>query len=605
MTPPYPGPPPLPAAHLPQERAIAPPSSPPRAETSAAVPVPPPVSVSRQGESPVIAPPVVERPIAAPPVVERPIAAPPVVRPSAATVPPPLPPPRAIRAATALVEAPPLSSPGLAGSPSTDPVRVYDEEEEEFDDSGERALRTAPPWLVSVVVHMGAFILLALITFRPPPEAEVFTLEMRGPAEATPLLEPLPVPLEVEEVQTEVVEEPQVAELEATLPDLPTLPEEPEATVDAVERNELVALAELPGLFDFDAPAVSSALSGRNPAQRKAMLALNGGTAKTEGAVEAGLVWLSRQQQQDGAWSLVGPYTNGSREENRVAATAMALLAFLGAGHTHQSGEYQNVVRKGIDALLEMQDESGDFTRNSALTPSHHRLYSQAQASIAICEAYGMTQDPRLLRPAQRAIDYDVQIQSPQGGWRYQPHVDGDTSVTGWFVMALQSAKMAGLHPSTDSLEQVGKFLDSVSQENGAYFGYQPQRQHSPTMTAEALLCRQYLGWKRDNSLLQQGADLLLEDKPGSGTANVYYDYYATQVLHHLGGKKWDEWNDVMRVETPAAQVRTGREKGSWQPQNDTWGRRAGRLYSTCMNLYMLEVYYRHLPIYRQDPAGR
>ena len=79
---------------------------------------------------------------------------------------------------------------------------------------------------------------------------------------------------------------------------------------------------------------------------------------------------------------------------------------------------------------------------------------------------------------------------------------------------------------------------------------------------------------------------------------DVYYWYYATQVLHHLGGDDWDDWNRVMRQALPEHQTREGSERGSWSPLSDRWGPHGGRLYVTCLSLYMLEVYYRHLPLY-------
>jgi hypothetical protein len=84
--------------------------------------------------------------------------------------------------------------------------------------------------------------------------------------------------------------------------------------------------------------------------------------------------------------------------------------------------------------------------------------------------------------------------------------------------------------------------------------------------------------------------------------ADFYYWYYGTQVLHHYGGEPWRAWNNVMREELPAAQVKTGREAGSWAPQRDgRWGSAGGRLYTTCMAIYCLEVYYRHMPLYKSD----
>lgn len=219
---------------------------------------------------------------------------------------------------------------------------------------------------------------------------------------------------------------------------------------------------------------------------------------------------------------------------------------------------------------------------------------------IAVCEIYGMTKSSMFRAPAQKAVDYAVKIQSPEGGWRYLPGVDSDTSVTGWFVMGLQSALMAGLDVPSLTFHRVDKFLDTVALDGGSLYRYQPIRQgYSLAMTAEGLLCRQYLGWKQDDPRLLRGAQLLLDNGiDWNETRDVYYWYYATQVLHHLEGDYWEQWNNVMREEMPKRQVQQGREAGSWDPDGDRWGAYGGRLYTTCLSTYMLEVYYRHLAIY-------
>jgi hypothetical protein len=119
-------------------------------------------------------------------------------------------------------------------------------------------------------------------------------------------------------------------------------------------------------------------------------------------------------------------------------------------------------------------------------------------------------------------------------------------------------------------------------------------------VSAEGLLARQYLGWKRDDPRLVAGVDLLLAANRVDCAAekDVYAWYYITQVVHHLGGEPWDRWNAVMREVLPAAQAKGGGEAGSWDPSLDKWGPWGGRLFTTCFCTYMLEVYYRHLPIY-------
>jgi hypothetical protein len=56
-----------------------------------------------------------------------------------------------------------------------------------------------------------------------------------------------------------------------------------------------------------------------------------------------------------------------------------------------------------------------------------------------------------------------------------------------------------------------------------------------------------------------------------------------------------------MREILPNKQEKKGPEMGSWHPTGgkaDQWGYHGGRLYVTCLSIYILEVYYRHLPLY-------
>lgn len=349
-------------------------------------------------------------------------------------------------------------------------------------------------------------------------------------------------------------------------------------------------------LSDLKAPAIGHSLSGRQAGRKSVLLGKYGGNATTESAVANALVWLKRNQRPDGSWGLNGPYKDGSGADNPIAATAMALLAFQGAGHTHLEGEHKKVVERGWAYLLRQQNGEGLFYSDM---PGGQMIYSHAQATIALCELYGMTNDSRFRTPADRAAQYCVRIQTSDGGWKYTPGSGNDMSVTGWVVMGLQSARIAGLEIPPQALEKVTKFIDSVGLEDGTRYVYQPgDRLNGPAMTAEALLCRQYLGWSRDDPRLKRGVEYLLENPIGKDQQNVYYWYYATQVVHHMEGEAWQRWNEVMRQHLPRTQLKTGGEAGSWDPDMDAWGSAGGRLYVTCLSTYMLEVYYRHLPIY-------
>ncbi len=283
----------------------------------------------------------------------------------------------------------------------------------------------------------------------------------------------------------------------------------------------------------------------------------------------------------------------------------MALLAFQGTGNTHKRGKYMNEVLKGKDFLLSRQQENGTWRADTA----HHRMYAHGQCSIALCELYAMTGDPSLKEPSERAVKYCLTAQSSLGGWRYNPaDQDADVSVTGWILMALQSAKMGKIDVPPRTFDRISKFLDGCSSD-GVMYGYlSKDDEPTPAMTAEALLCREWLGWPRNDGRLKRGIDHLVsaENLPAwerwddfkQRGRDVYYWYYATQAIHHYGGAPWEQWNKVIREVLPKGQIKEGPEAGSWDPAGDKWGSFGGRLYVTCLSTYILEVYYRHLPLY-------
>jgi hypothetical protein len=233
-------------------------------------------------------------------------------------------------------------------------------------------------------------------------------------------------------------------------------------------------------------------------------------------------------------------------------------------------------------------------------------MYAQGLASIVLCEAWGLSKDPPLKQPAQFALNYISAAQHPQkGGWRYEYRpAEGDTSVVGWQVMALTSGRMSDLRVPTKTRQLATKFLDSVQDQGGAFYGYtSPGRQ--PSTTAVGLLCRMYLGWDREHPGLEQGVAYL--DQVGPSAENLYYNYYATQVMHHWGGPEWTRWNERLREQLVSTQDRNGHAAGSWSPLNENGTRRdphgdaGGRLYATCLSILTLEVYYRHLPLYQRQ----
>lgn len=220
-------------------------------------------------------------------------------------------------------------------------------------------------------------------------------------------------------------------------------------------------------------------------------------------------------------------------------------------------------------------------------------MYSQGLAGIALSEAYALTQDKRLALPAQLALNYIRESQDVNGGgWRYWPKQPGDTSALGWQLTALKSGDMARLQVSPLTIKKAERFLDRVEVDQGSAYGYEHPGD-GPSTSAVGLLCRLYMGWKRDNPALQRGAARLAMAGPST---DLYFDYYATQVLRQVGGSYWITWNNKMRDTLVNAQATQGHEKGSWHEGVDGGhGPHAGgRIYCTAMATLILEVYYRH-----------
>ncbi|MCC6510488.1 MAG: terpene cyclase/mutase family protein, partial [Pirellulaceae bacterium] len=370
-------------------------------------------------------------------------------------------------------------------------VEVRDAGEESSVDQHKREL---PAWMVSFLVHVGLLLMLALIPIAQMAATKLQVLDGvfadggQGAIEFTPM--PAGTDVSLEEIELPM------SSIVLNTPDLDFNPSAISSSLSARPQDDLGA--GLSGL------AIQNGLAGRSGSLKGALLGKFGGNGETEAAVNLGLKWLAYNQLPDGGWSLVKPYNDGASNEDRTAATAMALNAFLGAGHSHKSGEYKELVDRGLKFLLRRQDKEGFFAGGE---PSHNQMYSQALATITICEAYGLTGDSLLKLPASRAIKFAEWSQGRQKGWRYEPREDSDLSVTGWYMMALMTGKMAGLEPSEKVIRSVSEYLESVSHEYGSEYSYQRPEAPSLSMTAEGLLCRQYLGWPASHPALQRGIE--------------------------------------------------------------------------------------------------
>jgi hypothetical protein len=236
-------------------------------------------------------------------------------------------------------------------------------------------------------------------------------------------------------------------------------------------------------------------------------------------------------------------------------------------------------------------------------------MYSHAIATVALCEAAGMTKDPAVKVKASMAINYIVGAQGRNGSWGYTGPTpsEGDTSIVGWQIQALASAKMAEIKFDVDKVyKNANKFLESVATDSGSKYGYR-EKGASQTLTPVGLLSRYYMKEMNPrHPAYARGVDFLKQVPPRKDYFDMYYYYYATQVVHFADGPDWHKfWNPRMRNMLVELQ-RKGDESidGSWDKDQGFIGSACGRLGTTCLALLTLEVYYRHLPLYKRDGAG-
>jgi hypothetical protein len=346
---------------------------------------------------------------------------------------------------------------------------------------------------------------------------------------------------------------------------------------------------------------------GRNVEDLVLLLREGGGNMQSEEAVERGLDWLVQHQAKNGGWATDAFHVHGKcecgdvGEKHDIAATAFGLLPFLGAGETYPESKYNATVVKGLDYLLRKQSpEKGNFSDNA---------YENGLATIAVCEAYGLSRNPRLKRSAQAAVNYIVAAQFTDGSWGYAANTKGDLSVTGWQFSALKTAYYAHLKVPDATFTQVGRFLDAVTDPNGLGYGYNSPSYGLAT-SATGFLCREYLGWTSRRPELAKGVDqmALPQNFVTKEAPNIYFLFYATNVMHHFGGKNWETWNPKARdllieLQDQGLDPNHSHQKGSWSPLGDAYAKQGGRLMFTSLSLLTLEVYYYSVPLNGYGPA--
>ncbi len=483
-------------------------------------------------------------------------------------------------------------------------------------DELERRAGATPWWVISVVVHAVLFLLAGLLTVaatRPVCDDSPLVFDVK-PEKPVRYVERRPgvFTTDIEIKHPDKVREP------ILLHEPAELAERFESANDSDSRSargQEKAISDIPlsekgvtGVLGVGGGRMAGAFGYRGPGGRRHAVKEFGGSRLTESAVKRALAWLARHQEADGHWD-AKKYEGSMKTDAGI--TGLALLAFLGAGHTEKGGEHREVVRKAARWIMKSQAADGAIGRGSEGTEPNGVGYHHAICGLALAEAYGMAGDAGVRSAAQKAVDYSVKSHQIKGsGWRYVPGQAGgaDLSVTGWFVMQMKSARIAKLNVPPGALQGALIFTDKVSDQYGKCRYKADWLSPNPTMTSVGMLVRLYTGSRPGDAKVSGGANYLLKNLPVWGEngvgANMYYWYYGAMTMFQVRGRPWKKWNAAMTGALVPNQ-RTGGPtdgtkedvKGSWDPVG-AWATRGGRVYATAVGALCLEVYYRYLPIY-------
>jgi hypothetical protein len=368
----------------------------------------------------------------------------------------------------------------------------------------------------------------------------------------------------------------------------------------------------------------------RTPVLQEKAVQQFGGTEDSEAAVELSLKFLAGAQEPNGQWNVLkwnggfvtrspdGQVRDFGASDLDVGVTALSTLAFLGKLNTLSEGDYSGNVRRSVKWLVSQQHPNGFIgleakdSRTGTVPGNMAGMYGHGMATFALAEAYAMSRDlpeaKSLRRPIERAIGFILATQLEDGGWRYFQYQTegGDMSLFGWQLMALKSAQVGGIPiPARTKEAMIGFLKKNAKGPHGGLAAYRGKEAVTPSMTAEALFCRQVLGVSHNSPSSQEAVTYLLANAnlPSRQQMNFYYWYYGTLAMFQHGGEDWQKWNTRIRDLLISEQEHSGEMAGSWPPR-DPWSPYGGRIYTTAMSTLCLEVYYRYLPMYQQGTTA-
>jgi hypothetical protein len=300
-------------------------------------------------------------------------------------------------------------------------------------------------------------------------------------------------------------------------------------------------------------------------------------SAEAEEAIERGLDYLIKRQHTSGSWG----------RKYRVACTSLSLMAFMLKGYFPEDGQYGERLDKAVVFLIDQAKAAGGYMGVN--------MYEHGLATLALSEVWGMSERDEVRDVLKKAVDVILRSQSSRGGWRYQPRpLDADISVTVMQIVALSSAKEAGIHVPSRVIDRATRYVKSLQVRSVVGFGYtsanNPEFARSAAGVMSLLMCGE-----RGTKEVARGLEYL-QKYPKNKMSNVrfyyYGHYYAIQAMYQAGESYYQQWYPWIQADLLAHQE----DDGHWSGR----GEEGDPAYATAMAILVLGVPYRYLPIYQR-----
>jgi hypothetical protein len=296
--------------------------------------------------------------------------------------------------------------------------------------------------------------------------------------------------------------------------------------------------------------------------------------ADLEKMYKHGLDYLVLTQTEQGNWA--------DGYGSQPAVVGFAVLSMLAHGEDPNNGPYSQAIRRGLNFILSQMNQQTGYIGTT--------MYNHGFATLALAEAYGMMNDPRLGPALEKAVRLILNSQSKNtfGAWRYSPDSkDADTTVSGAQMVALFAARNAGIGVPDDAIQKGLQFFAQCQSGDGG-FGYTGPGGSNGPRTAIGVLVMA-LAKQKDSPKFKAAFQFLNQNTAAEGHYYHYYLYYAAQAFFHGSMDSWEAWNKI----TMNLLKTTQKSDGSWDGS-------FGPVFSTSMSLLSMALNYRYLPIYER-----